>query len=522
MAGFSQLSLQQGLHQSAALAAMTLLITAHRAIMNTGFTLRRRGFCTDVISVFTIGVITCLWTFLVALSSLVLGDKPCLESLEPCAARLAYVPWIMLILFIFWLIAYADEIWYLHRKHTNRMSSDVEAPDTTNTSFRRKARGLKPWKIWQMECSHGHINWSGSVRPTYRYLLYSTMTIVVAFFSYGAARQNLYTIALLNVVGVVLFIVGAGGANKYATAPHIYTADTLRVVLHTDHKEGTVYVLPTKDRGFDAVWSPKIKNENEALDDAIAKFRQAGGRNSPNIPDILPVLAEFHSSTELTKEDINHLAGWLYEPEKCPKMQRIYCNRAPGVHLLARSVMSALWHAEYLVFMRREELSGELRKYIGTLRGQRWTGADIPKETLQVGGRPGLLGYQDAVQYIYRLFDQQVDAIALTPTANPPKQSLVLDPCPQTIEEYVGKLWELCFARQDSTFAGFYAFMEYWDSDIGGGNGWHQFPFRAIDREGDIVSWHIIWRQAWYLAIIAQLTSMSPIIFSAFLAGILQ
>jgi hypothetical protein len=64
--------------------------------------------------------------------------------------------------------------------------------------------------------------------------------------------------------------------------------------------------------------------------------------------------------------------------------------------------------------------------------------------------------------------------------------------------------------------------MEYWDSDIGGGHGWHQFPFRAIDREGDIVSWHIIWRQAWYLAIIAQLTSMSPIIFSAFLAGILQ
>jgi hypothetical protein len=77
-------------------------------------------------------------------------------------------------------------------------------------------------------------------------------------------------------------------------------------------------------------------------------------------------------------------------------------------------------------------------------------------------------------------------------------------------------------ARMNSTFDALLSFSQFWNADIGGGHGWHGFPLRTHDREGDFISWHIVWRQAWYLAIIAQLTSMSPIIFSAFVAGILQ
>jgi len=42
--------------------------------------------------------------------------------------------------------------------------------------------------------------------------------------SVAAIVQNLFTIGLLTVVGVILFIVGAAGENKYPKAPHIIHA----------------------------------------------------------------------------------------------------------------------------------------------------------------------------------------------------------------------------------------------------------------------------------------------------------
>ena len=133
-------------------------------------------------------------------------------------------------------------------------------------------------------------------------------------------------------------------------------------------------------------------------------------------------------------------------------------------------------------------------------------------------------GYRDVVRYVYKLFGQQVDMNALNPTSDPPKTSVILDPCPDTIEDYFAQLWTYCFQKEESTFAALFAFTSFRAADIGNDveNGWHGFPLRPRDRNGDIVTWHIVWRQAWYGAVISQLTSMSPIILSAFIAGILQ
>jgi hypothetical protein len=395
--------------------------------------------------------------------------------------------------------------------------------DKPEGSSRRNASWYpKPLNMWKMECSQGPLNWAGSVHWTFRTLPYVTISVVVGFFSYGAARNELYTISLLNVVGVILFIVGAGGSNKYTSAPHTYTNDTLRIILQTEHKEGTVYMLPTKEHGFDAVWSPKVESEHRLIDAAVADWRDKGGYGQASVVNIHSVLAGFYSSTQLATDDIVNLANWLYEPSMHKSMCTIRCNRAPGVHLLSSNVMISLRCAEYLVFMKRGQLRSDQAKYVGKFRCQRWSGADISKDMIQVGSKPGLAGYQDVVRYIYELFDQPVDMSALCPNAPLPESSIVLSPLPDTMDEYVGRLWDHCMAREDSTFAAMDAFCHYWMSDIGSGHGWHYFPLRSVDREGDIVSWHIIWRQAWYLAIIAQLTSMSPIIFSAFVAGILQ
>jgi hypothetical protein len=309
---FSSFQVEQGLHQAASLSAMTLLITAHRAIMNTGFVLRRKSLSTDTLVVLTTGVVTCIWTTLVLVSGLVMKERPCRTNLEVCLARLSYAPWMLQILFFFWLIAYCDEVLRLWSKD----AADSALSGLSNTETKHNWH-FPSLGIWKLECSRGPYNWSGSVDHKFRWLLYTTITFTVCVTAYGAIRVALYSLGLLNVVGIVLFIAGAGGANKYADAPHVYTSDMLRVVLTTRHKEGTVYVLPSRNRGFDAVWSPKINYEHREVD-ALSNLETNSTEGVRK--DLRHILAAFNASAELSSDAVNDLAGWLYEPEAHPAM----------------------------------------------------------------------------------------------------------------------------------------------------------------------------------------------------------
>lgn len=549
----AQATLVDGLHQAAALAALSLLYTAHRAVMNTGFTLRRDGLSTDAIIVLTVGALTSIWTLTVIIGSLFLDDKPCRESFELCAARMAYCPWLLQILFFFWLFAYIDELRILKSIRQSASSASKEPDHLVDIkdehideesgvshhpafewahplSYWHSLHWPGPWHIWCMDCSQGLVNWRGSVRPIFRYLLYCTLAGVILTFSAFALIQKVYTLGLLNMVGVVLFIADAAGTNSYATAPHRYARDCLRVVLHTRHKRGTTYILPTRNRGLDAVWGPKIENENRSLDAAVRKWQDDGGYEKGKLINMDGVLAAFNTASILEQTDINLLAAWLFQPKENPSMCQIACKRATNIHLIAFSVMSTLWHAEYLVFMGVDGLPEDLKRLVGKLRSTRGTGLDIKndsEENTQIGSKDGIEGYQDAVRYVYTLFgieESKIDQQALIPDSPLPKKSVVFDDIPGDITAYTAQLWHKCMDEQESTFAAFCAFTSYWHADIGDDvkRGRHQFPFRALDQHGDMVSWHVIWRQAWYQAVIAQLRSMSPIISSAFLAGVFQ
>ncbi|KAF2247449.1 hypothetical protein BU26DRAFT_552188 [Trematosphaeria pertusa] len=533
-----------GLHQAAALAAATLFITAHRAVMNSGFTLRRKGLSTDAIIVFTIGTLTTCWTGAVILSGVFFDDRPCRQDWEQCVARMVFAPWILQVLFLFWLFAYVDEIRVLRqsRKPNTKLDAkpsdsngdvnDVESGTTHHPAFQWAHIHINwkgPWNIWHMECSQGYLNWRGSIRTSYLILLYAVILMVVFPVSVFALKQELYTLGLLNIIGVVLFIVDAAGSNSYVQAPHKYTRDTLRVVLHTRHREGTTYVLPCLDRGFDAVWGPKIENENQALDEAIEAFQAEGSYGGGKTIRMEKVMANFNTASNLTKDDIGALARWLYTPSPINPMCKIACKRKENTHLLAFSVMSALWHAEYLVMMHTAYLDKDLASKTAKLRNIKSTGLNLDVSESQIGRQDGIEGYKDAVKYIYHLFgifdEEKIDKDALSPTSPLPEESVVFGKVTfKTIEEYTAELWHKCLDEQESVFAAFCAFATYWSADIGDNpsEGRHQFPLQVHGRGGDIVTWHVIWRQAWYQAVIAQLTGMSPIITSAFLAGIFQ
>ncbi|KAK3391322.1 hypothetical protein B0T20DRAFT_327137, partial [Sordaria brevicollis] len=203
---------------------------------------------------------------------------------------------------------------------------------------------------------------------------------------------------LLSLAGLFLFLSDSVPPNPYAHhAPHSYGPGAPRIVLPTTHHEGTVYVLPdltlNSDRGFDAVWSPKIPDEHRAADGQIMALfeRMRSNQWSPNEPleRLRETLAQFYKRVALhgnglETEHVERLARWIYAPLLSPRDKakedqkaswNIDCLRAPGAHLIGRDLMFALCHAEYIVFMAQGQLSREMRSKLGTLRLMTRSGA---------------------------------------------------------------------------------------------------------------------------------------------------
>lgn len=54
-------------------------------------------------------------------------------------------------------------------------------------------------------------------------------------------------------------------------------------------------------------------------------------------------------------------------------------------------------------------------------------------------------GYQEAVRYVYTLFDEPMDSSALEPPAMPTHMSMALGRRVTSMEHYVSSLWIACW-----------------------------------------------------------------------------
>jgi hypothetical protein len=404
-----------------------------------------------------------------------------------------------------------------------------------------------------MSSLRGPKDWDASVSRRYRWPLYILVAAGVFTAGVAALKVGQWSLGLLNFVGLIVFLIGAGGANTYDRAPHKYSATMLRVVLPTRYQQSIVYILPSLGRGFDAVWSPKIAYEHQALE------KITEGWNGKDKLDLGSILPSFLASVQLSKKEVEALATWLYMLDDTEsdvrKMRRIRCQRQKSV-LIGRYLMYALCHAEFVVRGLDEELEPGLRQLIGRLRRRsqgrvlpadlRWRRTPDDDWELQIGKgskeafrdahRTHILfkGYKEAVDYVYKLLGQDglSDEVTENYSLRPPKNSNVLARCPQCkdqptpqgMEDYMGALWYHCLMESDTTFEALYAFSCYFDAEVKNSikYGWNDYPLLPHSYSGDFTSWHVIWRQAWYNAVVAQLVTQSANIFSAFINGILQ
>lgn len=459
----------------------------HRTLLNQGFVLRRKGLSTDTVVSLLIGITSSIWSaanlwHITLLARQNLHGSWYSESTVELIAQLARGPLLVQVLFCFWIVSWID---------------GLRAENLGN---------IKP-HLWCLSSLNGPFDWASGVHQGFYWALCAVICMVVTVPSLAALAVGDPLLSVLNLIGVSLFLLDGTANNPYVDTAHRYTDDRLRIALPTSHHEGTLYVLPSRGIGFDAVWSPKVANEHLEADREIMTLfeHMRSGRWSWSEPleRMRTTLALYQQRVMISSFQIQKLASWIYldRTTAAPIVRKIQCERAPGVHLIGRDLMYALCHAEYLVFMGQSRLSRDLQVKLGTLRLMNRSGASPTgtEETKTIGFTAGFEGYKEAVEYIYAIFDTEVDRSALNfEGTSPPRYSTALSKAPSSIDEYVAELWEASCQHSESLFTSLYAFTTVWFMELGNVNGFHIFPLRCRTRDGDLVSQQIVWRQAWY------------------------
>ncbi|KAF2232367.1 hypothetical protein EV356DRAFT_534662 [Viridothelium virens] len=483
----------------------------HRTLLHRGFLLKRNGLSTNSQIGFFIGGTATAWFITSWIASVPPRDDS--DRMMHFLFRLTDAPVLVETIFLCWFLGWAD----------------------ANLAMRTDE---KHFHFWSLRLLSDPFDWQSGVTKPFLWTIYLFVTISVSIQGIAAMFIGNYTSAVLNIIGLGVFLTSGAGNNPYVGAPHWYTGDMVRVILPTSHHQGTVYVLPSQGHGFDAVWSPKVAAEHrEADSQAMELFHTmrtgTWGHHLP-LASLRKTLANFYGRLRMTPQQCWSLAAWLYEDtpgafdtaSAAGVKRTIECIRAPGTHLIGRDLMYALCHAEYIVFMSQGSLPARLRARIGRIRLMKRSGM-MPTEISDghtIGYLPGLEGYRDAVRYIYRLFALPVDASALDfAQISPPRQSIALGGRSCTsAEQYAADLWDLSCEHSESTFSALYFFTAVWFMEIGNIGGFNILPFRARSFDGDLTSQQIVWRQVWYTAVIAQLIAASPILYAAFVTGLLR
>ena len=470
------------------IALMLILGLIHRSLQIRGFTLRRSVLSTDTLLMGVLVFIVNAWTIVMILP----GHGP--------SPRILTVPWIALC--FSWL--YVGFIASVH------------------SGFIATAR------IWQMVCSNGPFSWRESLNPYCLLALYLNLLVTQIPCSLILVLDGKLIEGTLGIACCLLVYCSALPQNSYVLAPHMFGGDMLRIALPTSHIEGTVYILPSRKRGFEAVWSPKVKSEHRQADaEMMALFASMRTRSyslAEPLRKLRSTMSQFNERVILNTREVNDLAEWLLiEPGSVLATHPSRTRRPTNTHLIGRDLMYALAHAEYLIFMRKDLLKPHLRERLGSLRDTRRSGGlDGQDPAAMVGHREGIAGYQEAVRYVYGLFNENVDASALEPPPMQSHLSVALRRATTSTEDYVGSLWTLCLQHSESTFSALYMFCSIWFVELGNVGGFHIFPLQCQDNQGDLTAWHIIWRQGWYECLMAQLIASSPLVALAFAAGVLD
>ena len=306
------------------IALMLILGLIHRSLLTRGFMLRRSVLSTDTILMGVLVFIVNAWTIIVTLPGY--GPSPGILA----------VPWIAL---PFWWLY----VWFVASVHS---------------------RCIATTRIWQMVCSNGPFSWRESLNPYCLLALYSNLLVTQVPCSFILVIEGKLIQGILGIACCLLVFCSALPQNAYVSAPHMYGGNVLRIALPTSHIEGTVYILPSRKRGFEAVWLPKVRSDHRQADAEMMALLASMRTGSYSLAEPLKrprsTMSQFNERVILNAQKVNDLAEWLLiEPgsnlathstrtRRPPKTQfnvRTGSCRVPYFHAKGRVKAKPAWKA---------------------------------------------------------------------------------------------------------------------------------------------------------------------------------
>jgi hypothetical protein len=371
--------------------------------------------------------------------------------------------------------------------------------------------------LWIPRPQYSREAWSSAFRYHIPLIVNSILACLVLFVSTGAFAARDYTTASLTIAGFAMYVARAGGRAPYNDVAVPYrNHNFIRVLLPTSHEAGTLYMSPPDGVGIQAVWSyvwpNQIHTSNTLFLSAFAKFRAGLSDRSQLLLALRETATAFVRSTDLDDEHTTNLARWLLlvpfrdEADKAPME-------------IARETFFYLFHAEFYLFVNRDRIPAELRKLMCKWRNIGTSGANDIGDGPCHGSTGGAEGLREVLTQVALLFGRtpQLGLLDKSPT----KKSSLPNYDPSSPEGYAGQLWTYCAQGSESVFAALYVFCEVWVAEMGISKDVCLFGIRAQSKEGDEIMHKIMWRQAWYSAVVAQLIASAPATAGALVRGVL-
>ena len=402
--------------------------------------------------------------------------------------------------------------------------------DETQTHEEKcKSPGLWRWRLGTVDPAY---RWTYSVGRMFYLPFYFCVIGAVLTTSIPAIIKGFYSTGFLNIASLVLYMV-TNFRNPYGKAPHKFREDMIRIAApplsNSSYRRGRrkeiVYTLPCRKFGFGAIWSVTLEYEDDELANVCLNYEDLLEDKSKELSrwrkKFREYLNAFVQRVQFTSdEQLLELAGWLVQDPEIAQMIPPPLCKVDGDHLISHDIIFALCVAEHIVFMNRVRIwriNRPLYDRLFQFRTFQYKGTSQIYTIVECGRN--FTKWGDLVRYVYRQFQLPVGAaieLADKKHTTPPDPSPLFQRSFANFDEYTKELWKFCNEQNlDSAYETLYLFATIWRSEAG-----FCYPLlRPKNENGDMISWYVIWRQAWYQAGLTQLIALSPVVFSSFFSG---
>jgi len=166
-------------------------------------------------------------------------------------------------------------------------------------------------------------------------LIWVPIASVVTWTAAGAFVTELYALGILTLTAILMLLHTLSTSESHSDLPHRYAMDDIRIPLPTPIEQGIIYILPSKNYGFDATYSQRLTCEHKLLEANASLFEPLHIIRKDWTLEKCRAAAQQLVESQVRKIEgdstmIQRLARWLYWHGRGPKETKEACRSVVG------------------------------------------------------------------------------------------------------------------------------------------------------------------------------------------------